>query len=421
MNPKIMHPADQISFIMKRLYDQDLTTLTGGNLSIMDNDGVMWVSPSGIDKATLTRDDMVQVFPDGTSKGRYKPTSEYRINHTILREFPEVKAVLHAHPPALVTMSILYDTPDTSLTAAAYEAVGQPGLVDYATPGSTELVDCVIDGFKQGHDANVLKNHAVFLGSRIDLFDAFRRFEQFDFTARLYLQSCNLGTCRQGDVAAIKRYVERADVGEGTVEEYGTAELALRRELGILSQRASVKRLFTGMCGAISARIDKDNFLISPLRKDNAYIQPGEFVRIEKGRIASRQTPDRDWQVHHALYHRHQDVNSIIFAAPTFATTYAVCDADYNVFFAPESYGVLREASYVPFETFTENAGVEKIISLKTPFGIVKNMGILVVPILAFDKLEMAESSAQSLHAVKMSGRTMYPLSMQQLALTDNS
>lgn len=165
MNPKTMHPADQISVIMKRLYDQDLTTLTGGNLSIMDNDGVMWVSPSGIDKATLTRDDMVPVFPDGTSKGRYKPTSEYRIHHTILREFPEMKAVLHAHPPALVTMSILYDTPDTSLTAVAYEAVGKPGLVEYATPGSMELVDCAIDGFKKGHDANVLKNHAVFLGS----------------------------------------------------------------------------------------------------------------------------------------------------------------------------------------------------------------------------------------------------------------
>lgn len=258
----------------------------------------------------------------------------------------------------------------------------------------------------------------------IDLFDAFRRFEQFDFTARLYLQSCNLGACRQGDIAAIQRYLERADTGSDSVEEYGTAELALRRELGILSQRAYVKRLFTGMCGAISARIDKDNFLISPLQKDNAYIQPGEFVRIEKGRIASQQTPDRDWQVHHALYSRHQDVNSIIFATPIFATSYAVCDADYNVFFAPESYGVLREASYVPFETFTANDGVENILSLKSPFGIVKNMGILVVgpnPILAFDKLEVAESSAHSLHAVKMSGRTMYPLSMQQLALTDNN
>ncbi|MCC8180366.1 MAG: class II aldolase/adducin family protein, partial [Planctomycetes bacterium] len=337
MKQAAMHPADQIRVVMRRLYDQDLTTLTGGNLSLMDSEGVMWVSPSGIDKATLTRDDMVQVFPDGTCRGKHKPTSEYRIHQRILTEFPEFKAVLHAHPPALVAMSMLYDVPDTTLTAAAYEAVGTPGLVEYATPGTTDLVDCVVAGFGKGYTATILKNHAVFLASREDLFDAFRRFEQLDFTARLFFQACNLGACRSGSVDAIEKYLGRNDDGAGSAAKASaTAEQSLRRELAILSRRAYGKRLFTGMCGIISARIDDENFIITPLRKDNASIQPHDFVRIEKGRIVSGRAPDRDWQVHMALYSRHQGVNSIIFAAPTFATTYALTDGEFNVNFAPE-------------------------------------------------------------------------------------
>ena len=44
-----MTPAEKIAYIMTRLYDNKLTTTSGGNLSIMDDDGVMWISPSGVD------------------------------------------------------------------------------------------------------------------------------------------------------------------------------------------------------------------------------------------------------------------------------------------------------------------------------------------------------------------------------------
>ena len=48
MNISMLHPAEQIVQIMKRLYDYQMTTTSGGNLSIMDAEGVLWISPSGI-------------------------------------------------------------------------------------------------------------------------------------------------------------------------------------------------------------------------------------------------------------------------------------------------------------------------------------------------------------------------------------
>ena len=57
-----MTPAEKIAFFMTRLYDNKLTTTSGGNLSIMDENGTMWISPSGVDKAHLTADDIMWVL-----------------------------------------------------------------------------------------------------------------------------------------------------------------------------------------------------------------------------------------------------------------------------------------------------------------------------------------------------------------------
>ena len=77
MNLSLMHPRDLITLIMKRLYGYGMTTTSGGNLSIMDSDGNMWISPGGIDKGTLRPEDIVCVQKDGTIKGIHKPSRRF--------------------------------------------------------------------------------------------------------------------------------------------------------------------------------------------------------------------------------------------------------------------------------------------------------------------------------------------------------
>ena len=66
MDFEMMHPADRIVTIMNRLYNYGMTTTSGGNLSIMDEDGNIWITPAGVDKGTLNRNDIVCVKEDGT-------------------------------------------------------------------------------------------------------------------------------------------------------------------------------------------------------------------------------------------------------------------------------------------------------------------------------------------------------------------
>ena len=75
MNIQYIHPADQLVMFMQRIYDKGMTTMSGGNLSIKDSDGNVWITPGSVDKGTLTRKDIICVHPDGTMEGSHKPSS----------------------------------------------------------------------------------------------------------------------------------------------------------------------------------------------------------------------------------------------------------------------------------------------------------------------------------------------------------
>ena len=101
MNLNFIHPADQLVMMMNRIYSYGMTTTSGGNLSILDENGDVWITPGSIDKGSLTRKDMVCIKKDGTMEGIHKPSSEYPFHLKIYETRSDIKAVLHAHPPAL--------------------------------------------------------------------------------------------------------------------------------------------------------------------------------------------------------------------------------------------------------------------------------------------------------------------------------
>ena len=72
MNFEYQHPADQLVMIMQRIYEKGMTTTSGGNLSIMDGDGNIWITPASVDKGSLTRQDIVCIHADGSIEGIHK-------------------------------------------------------------------------------------------------------------------------------------------------------------------------------------------------------------------------------------------------------------------------------------------------------------------------------------------------------------
>ena len=100
---------------MERIYRYRMTTTSGGNLSIRDDDGSIWITPARVDKGSLRREDIVRVRPDGTVDGPHRPSSEFPFHRAIYAARPDLRAIVHAHPVALVAFSICRRVPDTRL------------------------------------------------------------------------------------------------------------------------------------------------------------------------------------------------------------------------------------------------------------------------------------------------------------------
>ena len=79
---------------------------TSGNISVRQGDGIQ-ITPTSLPYDQMQPEDIVWMGFDGTIKGSRQPSSEWRFHLDIMREKPEVNAVVHAHPTACTTLSIM--------------------------------------------------------------------------------------------------------------------------------------------------------------------------------------------------------------------------------------------------------------------------------------------------------------------------
>lgn len=410
MDFEMLHPADQIVIIMDRIYKYGLTTTSGGNLSIMDSEGNVWISPAGVDKGTLKREDIVCIKPDGTIEGLHKPSSEYPFHLATYASRPDIKAVLHAHPPALVAFSVARQIPDTSLVPNAGIICGEIRMAPYACPGSTQLGKNIGAEFAKGVNTVMLENHGVVIAAP-DLFTAFMRFETLDSCARLQINAAALGTPRELSRKHLDIYKSKS---HPVMEEYiplahTAEELAVRREMCTLLRRAYDNHLFTSTQGTFSCRLKDGSFVITPYDKDRKYLEPADLVLVKEGQKEAGKIPSRSVTLHAEIYAQHPDVNSVILAHPPAIMAFAVTEAEFDARLIPESYIMLRTVTKQPFGcSFLQPAKTAQMINISNPVLIVENDCVIVAGtslLNAFDRLEVLEYSAQSVIDTKNLGK----------------
>src|SRR5262245_13279268 len=135
MDSSWLHPRDELVETMRRIYRLKMTTTSGGNLSIRDANGDIWITPSRVDKGRLQPTDIVCVRADGSRDGLHPPSSEFPFHRQIYQARPDIKAIVHAHPGALVAFSICRKIPDTRVQILAHSVCGKVAYAAYACPG----------------------------------------------------------------------------------------------------------------------------------------------------------------------------------------------------------------------------------------------------------------------------------------------
>lgn len=406
MRFELMHPADQLVMIMARIYRYGMTTTSGGNLSIRDENGDIWITPSGIDKGNLTRADMIQVKPDGTLIGPHKPSVELPFHKEIYRRRPDLRGIVHAHPPTLVAFSLARKTPNMRLIPNATEVCGKVSMAKYDVPGSAQLGENIAQEFAAGYDTVLLENHGVVCGGK-DLFRAFMAFETLDFCGRLCLDAAKLGQARAltDDQIAIDSAAASPKLDEFVPGAHSSEECAGRRDLCQLVHRSYDQKLFTSTQGTFSMRLSDGSFLITPYMKDRKYLEPEDIVHIKGGMREMGKLPSRATLLHEAIYRAHPEINAVIIAHPPAIMAFAVTDAPFDSRTIPESYISLRDVVRLPYgASRTDIEGTAAMFSSKTPVVIVNNQCVIVTGnslLNAFDRLEVLEYSASAMIAAR--------------------
>ncbi|MBN2012022.1 class II aldolase/adducin family protein [candidate division KSB1 bacterium] len=397
----LLHPRDQIVDIMNRIYNNGMTTLSGGNLSIRDDNGDIWITPAGIDKGKLQPSDIMCVKKGGAVIGKNKVSSEYPFHRWIYEKRPDLNAIVHAHSPALVSFSITRQIPDTNIIPQANRICGKVGYAPYALPGSEQLGENIANTFSEGFNVVLLENHGVATGGE-DLLNAFHRLETLEFCARTILQARRLGNISTLNDEQISFFDHRQNsLPEIEVEKHSSRERELRKEIVDIVHRACDRYLMISTEGVVSSRVDDHSFLITPTGMGRRSFELQDIVLIINGKREKGKNPSRSVLLHEAIYKANKDINCIISSQTPNATAYAIADHKLDTRTIPESYVVLRDIQLIPYgQQYKEPDKIAEIISHKNPVLLIKNECILIAGrsiLEAFDRLEVADFTARSI------------------------
>ncbi|WP_207421894.1 class II aldolase/adducin family protein [Desertivirga brevis] len=419
LNTQLMHPRDQIALVMTRIYRRGLTTTSGGNISVMDENGDIWISPSAVDKGRLQPSDIVCVRKDGTIEGLHKPSSEFPFHKAIYEIRPDIKAIIHAHPPALVSFSIVRAIPDTNIISQAQHVVGHVGYAEYELPGSEALGAKIAKEFTKGYRAVIMENHGTVVGGS-NLVDTFERFETLEFCARTILYGKAVGSPSYLTDEQIQAFEDQvpAPLPEMEKVEYPSDEREKRLEIYNIVKRACTQGLMISSYGTISTRWRGNDFLITPTGIPRWDMQVEDIVQIRDGKREPGKNPSRTTYLHQEIYKKHPEINSIILTQSPYLMAFAVTGTNFNVRTIPESWIFLQDVSSVDFGShFQDQTTIPDLVAKNNPAVIIKNDCVLVTGnslLQTFDYLEVAEFSAKSLVLCASIGN-LVPISNEQV------
>lgn len=402
LDTTFMHPSEQINVIIGRIYRGGMTTTSGGNVSIRDENGDIWITPSAIDKGSLTPKDVMCIKPDGTVIGPHKPSSEFPFHKAIYESRPELTAIIHAHPPGLVAFSIARQIPNTNIVPQARYICGEIGYAPYGCPGSEDLGVKIANEFKNPrYKAVIMENHGVVLGGS-DMMDAYQRFETLEFCCRTIVKAGMLGKVNTLSEEQINDYQNRLphNISHYMDVSYPSDERALRSDMVKIIRRACDQGLMISTYGTVSVRWRKNDFLITPRDVARWDITRSDIVQIRNGQAEAGKIPSRSVALHHRIYQLNPHINSIITTQPPNLMAHAVSGQKFDVRTIPESWIFLQDVPTVPF-----GMQYNKVDEMAKMFA--SNRAILVENDCAFvtgdkllntfDYLEVAEFSANSL------------------------
>jgi L-fuculose-phosphate aldolase len=185
------HRAEIVRF-GRMIHELGYVAATDGNLSVRLGPNRILATPTSMSKGAMQARDMVVVDMAGRKvSGRHNVSSEIGMHLLIYKLRPDVKAVVHAHPPTATGFAAAGMALDQALCSEVVITLGSIPLARYGTPGTSELSDALAPLIPR-HDAILMANHGVVTYGE-NLLHAYMNMETVEHFARIALVVHQLG------------------------------------------------------------------------------------------------------------------------------------------------------------------------------------------------------------------------------------
>ena len=180
----------------RKLYKQNLTIGTWGNISVLDPDtDLVYIKPSGMNYNEIDLEDIMVIDKKGKIvEGFRRPSIEMPMHLSIYNARKDVKAIVHYHPIYSSVLAVTgFSLP--GICEDFVQIVGEKVLcAKYALPGSEELAKNAVVSLGN-RNAVFLLNHGTLCVGR-DIKEAMKVCYVVEKTAHIYILSKNVGKCR---------------------------------------------------------------------------------------------------------------------------------------------------------------------------------------------------------------------------------
>lgn len=183
----------------KALHERGYVAAMDGNLSVRLDERRILATPTSMSKGLMRPADMVIVDLDGHRlAGRRNVSSEIAMHLLIYKLRPDVRGVVHAHPPTATGFAAAGMPLNEPLVCEVVIGLGSIPLARYGTPGTPELSDALAPLIPE-YDAILMSNHGV-VAYGDTLHHAYMKMETVEHFAQIALVTHLLG--RQNPLSA---------------------------------------------------------------------------------------------------------------------------------------------------------------------------------------------------------------------------
>ena len=174
----------QLIAICRKLESKGLIAASDGNVSCRTGDERFLITPSGVSKGELRPIDLILLGSRGEIlAGMGRPSSEIRMHMLAYEKRPDVRAVVHAHPPMLTAFTLAGLSFDAAVLPEVWLTIGPVALAPYATPCTEEVPKSIAPAIEK-HDAILLERHgSLTLGATLQ--QAYMRLEKLEHAAHV--------------------------------------------------------------------------------------------------------------------------------------------------------------------------------------------------------------------------------------------